>query len=148
MVGPHRVEHDEDHVRLRVPPAGEAEEGNHHQESACGAVLTSGHGPLALLRHAVRGYAGWREREPPHGMDRRLAGAVPVVVAALFIGYTSIFSHYLWYDDEGYVMISVQGYLRGHPLFREVYTAVRSSSSPGPPSTPCSGFLYRTMRTG
>src|SRR5262249_28764303 len=51
-----------------------------------------------------------------------LAGAVPVVVAALFIGYTSIFSHYLWYDDEGYVMISVQGYLRGHPLFREVYT--------------------------
>lgn len=64
MVGPHRVEHDEDHVRLRVPPAGEAEEGNHHQESACGAVLTSGHGPLALLRHAVRGYAGWREREP------------------------------------------------------------------------------------
>ena len=77
-----------------------------------------------------------------------LAGAVPVVVAALFIGYTSIFSHYLWYDDEGYVMISVQGYLRGHPLFREVYTAVRSSSSPGPPSTPCSGFLYRTMRTG
>ena len=66
MVGPHRVEHDEDHVRLRVPPAAEAEEGNHHQESACGAVLTSGHGegPLALPRHAVRGYAGWREREP------------------------------------------------------------------------------------
>jgi hypothetical protein len=51
-----------------------------------------------------------------------VAGAVPVVVAALFIGYTSIFSHYLWYDDEGYVMISVHGYLRGHPLFREVYT--------------------------
>ncbi len=49
-------------------------------------------------------------------------GAVALVAAALFVGYRAVFTHFLWYDDEGYVMISVRGYLAGHPLFREVYT--------------------------
>src|SRR5262249_47629602 len=62
----HRVEHDEDHVRLRVPPAGEAEEvtttKSRRAEPCSRAAMERG--PLALPRHAVRGYAGWREREP------------------------------------------------------------------------------------
>jgi 4-amino-4-deoxy-L-arabinose transferase-like glycosyltransferase len=125
MVGPHRVEHDEDHVRLGVPPAGEAEEGNHHQESACGAVLTGAameSGPLPYYDTPSEGMQAGVSPSRRTAWIAWVAGAVPVVVAALFIGYTSIFSHYLWYDDEGYVMISVHGYLRGHPLFREVYT--------------------------
>ena len=62
-------------------------------------------------------------RVPPRAARLAWAGSALVVFgAALVIGYTSIFSHFLWYDDEGYVMISVRGYLAGHPLFREVYT--------------------------
>ena len=69
---------------------------------------------------------GWRGPQPS-GWRRTSAigwfvGALALLAAALFVGYRAVFTHFLWYDDEGYVMISVRGYLAGHSLFREVYT--------------------------
>jgi hypothetical protein len=37
-------------------------------------------------------------------------------------GFWSIYSYFLWYDDEGYIMISVKGVLDGHSLYTEVYS--------------------------
>ena len=41
---------------------------------------------------------------------------------ALVIGYCRMFTSILSYDDEGYIMISLKGFLSGHALYRDVYS--------------------------
>ena len=38
------------------------------------------------------------------------------------LGFCSINSHHLWYDDEGYVLIALKGVLEGEPLYTSVYS--------------------------
>ncbi len=45
-----------------------------------------------------------------------------LVIAAGFAGYQQIFSVFAPYDDEGYVMISLVGYLQGEPLYDRTFT--------------------------
>ncbi|MDH3716653.1 MAG: hypothetical protein OES79_00905, partial [Planctomycetota bacterium] len=47
---------------------------------------------------------------------------VCAVTAAAFAGYQRLFSTFAAYDDEGYVMISLQSFLSGHALYDETYT--------------------------
>lgn len=55
--------------------------------------------------------------------------AFPITVALLFLAvgglyaFSICFSQFSFYDDEGFVMISVRGFLEGHSLYDEVYTA-------------------------
>jgi len=44
-----------------------------------------------------------------------------LLTAVRYAFYTS-FSYFAFYDDEGYMMITVQGYLGGHPLYNDVFT--------------------------
>ena len=48
--------------------------------------------------------------------------ALGLVAAASVLGFTGLFTSLYWYDDEGYVMISVQGFVRGHALYTDVST--------------------------
>ncbi|MCU0880343.1 MAG: hypothetical protein MUF06_21440, partial [Pirellulaceae bacterium] len=41
---------------------------------------------------------------------------------AVMAGAARLFSSFAWYDDEGYVMISVRSFLEGKPLYDETYT--------------------------
>jgi hypothetical protein len=50
------------------------------------------------------------------------AGWIIAVSALAVFGFFSIFNTYLWYDDEGYILISLKGVLEGHALYTEVYT--------------------------
>ena len=60
---------------------------------------------------------------------------MPAVWAVLFLltavryAFYKCFSYFAFYDDEGYMMITVQGYLGGHPLYNDVLT-------------PCGPFYY------
>ncbi len=49
-----------------------------------------------------------------------------LVVAALVVTgltvYYHIFSEFSWWDDEGYLMATVQAFLRGHLLYDQIYT--------------------------
>ncbi len=50
-----------------------------------------------------------------------IAGLSFLVVAAIYAFATS-FSYFSAYDDEGYLMLSVRGFLEGHALYKEVLT--------------------------
>ncbi len=63
---------------------------------------------------------------------------VSVLLAGLsFAGYQSLFSSFAAYDDEGYVMISLQSFLDGHPLYDATY------SQYGPAYYQISGLFHR-----
>ncbi len=53
---------------------------------------------------------------------------MPAVWAVLFLltavayAFYKSFSYFAFYDDEGFMMITVQGYLGGHPLYNDVLT--------------------------
>jgi hypothetical protein len=47
---------------------------------------------------------------------------VLALAAGAAVAFFQIFSQFQFYDDEGYVMLSVQSYLDGHVLYDEVYT--------------------------
>jgi hypothetical protein len=57
-------------------------------------------------------------------LSRRIFWALLVGVCALlpYLGFLSINNHVLWYDDEGYLMISLQGVLDGKQLYSEIYS--------------------------
>ena len=38
------------------------------------------------------------------------------------VGFLSVNNHFLWYDDEGYMMISLQGVLEGRALYTDIYS--------------------------
>ncbi len=48
--------------------------------------------------------------------------AVCALAAISFAGYQRLFSTFVAYDDEGYVMISLHSYLAGHALYDQTYT--------------------------
>lgn len=50
-----------------------------------------------------------------------LALAVPVVAASL-LAYCRMYSTFPWYDDDGYLLITLRSFLDGHPLYNETYT--------------------------
>jgi len=50
-----------------------------------------------------------------------LAAPVFLSVAGIY-AFTTIFSKFAFYDDQGFLMITVQGYLTGHPLYDGVFT--------------------------
>src|SRR5436190_729514 len=49
------------------------------------------------------------------------AGVVVFAVAA-FYAYCKCFSWFSPYDDEGFIMTSVRGFLEGHALYNEIFT--------------------------
>ncbi len=42
--------------------------------------------------------------------------------ALAYLGFLSVNNHFLWYDDEGYMMISLQGVLEGRALYTDIYS--------------------------
>lgn len=48
--------------------------------------------------------------------------AVPFLAVAACFAYFLVFSRFMPYDDEGYLMISVRSFLEGHPLYDVVFT--------------------------
>lgn len=48
--------------------------------------------------------------------------ALATLAAAAVFTFATVFSQFAWYDDEGYMMISIQGLLGGHPLYKEILT--------------------------
>ncbi len=45
-----------------------------------------------------------------------------IIFAAMFAGYQQLFCTFAQYDDEGYVMISLQSFLDGQPLYNQTFT--------------------------
>jgi hypothetical protein len=59
----------------------------------------------------------------PRGWTAGFALAAAVLIGlALAAGAARLFSSFAWYDDEGYVMISVRSFLEGKPLYDATYT--------------------------
>jgi hypothetical protein len=54
-------------------------------------------------------------------LGRTLLGGMAVVASGIF-AYTEMFSQFQYYDDEGYLLVSVKSFLDGHPLFDETFT--------------------------
>src|SRR3990172_4455506 len=50
-----------------------------------------------------------------------IAGAAAIGATTSW-GYYDLFSRFSWYDDEGYVMMSVSQVLEGRPLYDEVFS--------------------------
>src|SRR3990172_12226436 len=50
-----------------------------------------------------------------------IAGAAAIGATTSW-GYYGLFSRFSWYDDEGYVMMSVSQVLEGRPLYDEVFS--------------------------
>ncbi|MGH2479171.1 MAG: hypothetical protein ACRDHW_05915, partial [Ktedonobacteraceae bacterium] len=48
--------------------------------------------------------------------------ALAMLAAAAVFTFAIVFSQFAWYDDEGYLMISIQGLLEGHTLYKEILT--------------------------
>lgn len=48
--------------------------------------------------------------------------AVLFLLTAVAYAYYTSFSYFAFYDDEGFLMITVQGYLGGHPLYDGILT--------------------------
>ena len=44
------------------------------------------------------------------------------LVNAAVYAYSTIFSKFAFYDDQGFMMISLKGYLEGHPLYDQVFS--------------------------
>ncbi len=60
-----------------------------------------------------------------HAVARRvLIGVVFALSLAAggAVGFYQVFDHFAGYDDEGYVMVSVQSFLDGKPLYNQVYS--------------------------
>jgi hypothetical protein len=62
-----------------------------------------------------------RQQDVPRRMLVVLMFALALAVSG-FVAFCANFSQFKAYDDEGYVMRSVQSYLDGHVLYDEVYT--------------------------
>jgi hypothetical protein len=54
-------------------------------------------------------------------IGRVLLASLALVASAVF-AYVEMFSQFQYYDDEGYVMVSVKSFLDGHPLYVETFT--------------------------
>ena len=48
--------------------------------------------------------------------------AVGLVCVLAWIGHRLVFAQFQGYDDEGYLLITVQQFLQGSPLYDDVYT--------------------------
>ncbi len=51
-----------------------------------------------------------------------VAAAVTFITIAGIYAFTATFSYFAFYDDEGFLMASVEGFITGHPLYDEVFT--------------------------
>lgn len=47
---------------------------------------------------------------------------IAVSALAIFTAFQYLFSTFVGYDDEGYILLSLQSYLSGHPLYDETYS--------------------------
>ncbi len=83
-----------------------------------GAGLSSnGSGPAAggdaPARGSTRGGRSWLG----------LAATQAILLSTLGpLAYYQVFSRFVWYDDEGYMMLTVKHFLAGHRLYDEVWT--------------------------
>jgi hypothetical protein len=50
-----------------------------------------------------------------------LVGLICLAIAGIY-AYSIIFSQFAFYDDEGFMMTSVRGFLEGHALYDKVFT--------------------------
>ncbi len=50
-----------------------------------------------------------------------LAALIFLAIATVY-AFSTIFSYFAFYDDEGFMMISVRGYLDGHRLYDDIFT--------------------------
>jgi hypothetical protein len=65
----------------------------------------------------------WSSLLRPHVRSTLVATLLLAVVgAAGFAGYQQLFSSFASYDDEGYVLISLQSFLQGRPLYDATYS--------------------------
>lgn len=53
-----------------------------------------------------------------------LAAALAFVTLAGVYAFSITFGRFSYYDDEGFMMISIRGFLDGHPLYDSVYTII------------------------
>src|SRR5437762_3836015 len=44
------------------------------------------------------------------------------IVASGSIAFCRMYSTFPWYDDDGYLLITLRSFLGGHPLYDETYT--------------------------
>ena len=58
-------------------------------------------------------------------MLRKLQGVLPLAGALLLLlaaGYWMLFSHFAFFDDEGYILLSARSYLEHGHLYTDVYS--------------------------
>lgn len=76
------------------------------------------------------------------GSDRSLISAAAFTVflaAAAITAFYLIYSKFVNYDDEGYILLSLQQFVRGHALYSDVYTQY------GPFPFELLGAIYRVI---
>ena len=69
-----------------------------------------------------------------------LSVAVVLLAGLISAGYLASFSSFAIYDDEGYVMISLQSYQEGNALYDQTYTQY------GPAFFQVSGLLHNILK--
>lgn len=69
--------------------------------------------------------SGQAERDPAHPLSSWIiaSAALGFLAVALVYAFCVTFSKFPFYDDEGFLMMCVQGYLEGHALFDSVGTS-------------------------
>ncbi len=90
-----------------------------------GSLLPAGSGTLwGRVARALN--SGWPGTDAPNPKRRLPAwalclGTIAFLLIAGVYAYSTIFSQFRPYDDEGCMMIFVKGYLDGHPLYDGLY---------------------------
>ncbi len=72
------------------------------------------------------------------GALRAFVAAGALTAVSLFL-YLMAFNQFSWYDDEGYVMLTQQGFNNGYALYDEIFTQY------GPVSYIFRDFIYRVI---
>jgi len=67
------------------------------------------------------GRGNWSTAEGRRKLVVALGLAIAVVSAALLAFYR-MYSTFPWYDDDGYLLVSLQSFLGGHPLYDDTYS--------------------------
>jgi len=73
--------------------------------------------PQIGVKHGIQPL--WRPNVRSLGLG---IAALAMLAAAAVFTFATVFSQFAWYDDEGYMMLSIQGLLTGHPLYKEILT--------------------------
>jgi len=84
----------------------------------------AGEGQEQQIPSMTLGENGSNQQSPGLGFTRWMPAVWSVLfllIAVAYAYYTS-FSYFAFYDDEGFMMITVQGFLGGHPLYNDVLT--------------------------